>query len=210
MAIARPAQASDLSDAGIDEAIAEIVGSDGPDGPEDGEDDAGAAPGLDDARGDGLPHGGDEGGPPPPPPAARGHAGALRPRSASAREHAEVRVNFPSGRIVYYRANGNFEAFCRLHDGRCCLTRTGLASARRARAAQGRPLGLMAAWLTRLTCVASNRAEHKDALAIASLSHQARFESRRQLRELPGGPELEALERPQRDDEPDSEPEGLA
>lgn len=122
---------------------------------------------------------------------------------------AEARAEYTGGAIVFYGANNNFEAICSRHGSRCSITRTSMPSAKGARAAQGRPLGFMAAWLSEIGEIASSKEEHKDAFAFAFLTFEARARHRRTLRGTPGGRELEERERQRRPTEPDSEPEEM-
>ena len=144
--------------------------------------------------------------PPATPPASR--AGSAR----GDRREAEVVVHFPMlGKISFYRGSGNFECVClrENHNGGCRLTRTSKPSCRAGREGQGRPLGLMAAWLL-CDLEIGSRAEHTNPfLVLGVISKEKRVEGRRRLRALPSGAALEACERPLRDDEPGSEPESV-
>ena len=90
------------------------------------------------------------------------------------------------------------------------MTRSSAASVSAGRPAQGRPLGMLSAWLGGLARTSNTKAEHWDLFTRQTmLTHQVRLDSRRQLRRQPNGVALESFERVRRDDEPDSEPEAL-
>lgn len=123
----------------------------------------------------------------------------------------EVSVVTRNGKITYYSHDGRFEAICRVHQeelckSRCRLTRTSVASDRRRD--QGRPLGLMMAWLEDNQARPDGRNSHVMPLFVkTAYSFQRRKAYRAFLRTLSNGPALLACERAQRDDE-SSEPEG--
>ena len=52
-----------------------------------------------------------------------------------------------------------------------------------------------------------SKAEHFSPFVLSSFSKEERHAARRRIRALPGGPQLEAMERHQLDSEPTSEPE---
>lgn len=115
---------------------------------------------------------------------------------------AEDRIVIPGhGRIVYYEYSGNIVAECK-QDGhrKCFKTRTTFPGRR---AAQGRPLGHLCAWLLHSGC--SDQASH--------LQHKpdvaTRQAARAYLKEVEGGGKLFLHERPKLAGEM-SEPEGLA
>lgn len=120
---------------------------------------------------------------------------------------------FSGGSITFYpnknRAGGRFQAKCGIieHGDRCRLTRTSNPPARsRRNLAQGRPLGLLAAWLEMGTVV-DNQEEHLAMAAFVLLGDRTRC--RQELLESPGGRALAAHERAQRageGEEPDGEP----
>ncbi len=102
-------------------------------------------------------------------------------------------VELPHGRISYYR-KGDFAAKCFRHPG-CFLTRTAKGGRRES---QGRPCGLLAAWLD---SDAATKVEH---MRLArQLDCEVRRSHRLQLPSCIGGPELLAFERPCREDEDD-------
>jgi hypothetical protein len=104
--------------------------------------------------------------------------------------------------LKYNRTNDEFYAVCpRADHGRCILTRSAHAGRT---AAQGRPLGLLAAWV-----LAADDCETKEAHKRRTPTKEQRLAARRDL--VQGGQEGLAqeffgLERPQRDGE-DSEPD---
>lgn len=128
-------------------------------------------------------------------------------------EPSEIRVIVPTGKITWYRHDGRFEAVCRQHqlegsgEGCMCrMTRTSRPSARKS--AQGRPLGFLGAWLA-ASQSHDDRDSHRSKLWLATgISRQNRMAARAYLRQLPGGAELLACERPKAQNE-ESEPEGL-
>lgn len=108
------------------------------------------------------------------------------------------------GFIAYYDKGKRFQATCTQQGHvRCRLTRTSNESA--SRGAQGRPVGLMAAWLGH-KCGPD---EHRNPFLVHSFGHGDRLAARRLLRQAPGGDALQACERVRRADEADSEPEGV-
>ena len=119
---------------------------------------------------------------------------------------AYIVVAVEGGHIFYFRSNGNFEARCGLHEGRCALTRK--ARPRQARA--GRPVGLMAAWL-RCGAVFGCKADHvdKDIVAMLGSARERAFrqECRRAVREAVGGVALLAEEEGEKGADGESEPE---
>ena len=97
------------------------------------------------------------GGPPPPalvesqppvPEAASGRLAQVILNPAGHRVPAVASVSVPGGRITFYENKRSFEARCS-HPSHvnCALTRSSVGSSVSNRLAQGRPLGLMAAWL---------------------------------------------------------------
>lgn len=147
--------------------------------------------------------------PPPPPPA---------PLQDHQRRTAGVHpTDFCGGRITFYPdkndpTKGRFQANCgnvEKHGKLCRLTRTcNLPVRPEAYPHQGRPLGLLAAWLR----VAFDQGvdDASDHLArVHSLGFDERQLARVELLAEPSGEDLAGCERPQRDDESE-EPEGLA
>ena len=116
----------------------------------------------------------------------------------------EIRLYFTGAA----RDEPQFAAFCsRPLHGICRLTRTGVASNVAARPAQGRPLGLLTAWLLEShTCEARHGVgghhAHRPTL-------EARTAARLYLQTLENGATLAAWERDRRAGEAE-EPEGLA
>ena len=124
------------------------------------------------------------------------------------REAAELRIDVQGGYLKYHRKTQQIVAHCLRHGDRLCrLTRTVKGAAGRARAGQGRPLGLLCAWLQ-----ASDRAEldsseeHKHFSTLSPLSFEERMTARAEFTALPGHEQWLAIERPPRYEE-DLEPE---
>ena len=125
------------------------------------------------------------------------------PGAAQPRTDAEVVVEVEGGVLRYYSA-GYFTATCQeLTHGKCVLTRTAHPGRRRA---QGRPLGLLTAWLAAGHEHASKQAHWCRA---RWPDFEARFAARVDLANQAGGQELLARERPQEPgeaEEPDAVP----
>lgn len=146
--------------------------------------------------------------PPPPVPAAE-----LRgPRSRGLHT-----VRFIGGKVIFYPdkrdpSKGRFEATCgniEAHGAACRLTRASHAPKNAlAHPAQGRPLGLMAAWLAH-SFYPSVETQTDHAAMLALLSHDLRASSRAELVLEENGEALAACERPRREGEND-EPEEQA
>ena len=143
---------------------------------------------------------------PPPPPQP------LEARRPYTRGYHPTR--FRQGSITFYPdkadpEKGRFQAVCghpEKHGKSCRLTRTSAPTARAGgNLAQGRPLGLLAAWLV-MGEVAEDREAH-DA-SVAFLSADERLVAREDLLLQPNGAELAAHERPRRLEET-LEPAGL-
>jgi len=136
--------------------------------------------------------------PPPPPPldsdadgsqaTRRGSGGGRAKRARSAPTDATV-ASFGSGRILHYGANDNFMAECNMASHlRCTLTRTARPGRRKG---QGRPLGLLAAWLLDPDC----HEESRSSAQWARPSFDERVFSRTLLAQTENGPELLQHER---------------
>ena len=124
---------------------------------------------------------------------------------------ADATVELPGGigSIAYDARYKKFQATCRCRDHgySCKLSRTSQPS--RAIVGQGRPIGLMGAWLTvELVEMCSDHEAHISPFALAVLSVEKRRVARRLIMSLPGGPLLCSYERDLADGEPD-EPEEL-
>ena len=131
-------------------------------------------------------------------------------RREGGREKAEAVFEIDGvGRISYYQKHKRFECICFRHsktDERCVLTRTAAMNPRRP--SQGRPLGLMMAWLLNASTF-SDKAEHGDKFLVQCVcSKPVRLHGRSELRKHPEGRELETKE--ERPDGADSEPDGMA
>ena len=111
---------------------------------------------------------------------------------------------------MYYVDLFLFEATCTRSqehlECRCRLTRTSWKSDVIGREAQGRPLGLLAAWL--LDDIEVTREEHVDTFYVLGLTSPQRLVGREFLESLPDwGDGWEYFERPKRDNEANREPE---
>ena len=122
------------------------------------------------------------------------------------REEALCTVDLGGDTLIYYR-DRRFVAVCRrdAHQlpNRCRLERSAEGSGYPSRSAQGRPLGLMAAWLlycnendAGVSC--ENKEEHISLFFLCCLDHATRMRARRHILTLPGGAQLAAYERPRR------------
>ena len=150
--------------------------------------------------------------PPPVPqlPGAASSSSAAPPRL----DHSLASVDLHGGKIAYYpdkglASKGRFQATCGQkdkHGPRCRLTRTSNVAANpNSKPAQGRPLGLMAAWLGAAEA-ADTFEEH--AASVGFLDFHQRSLARQELELAPGSQDLLDCERPQRGDE-GPEPVGL-
>ena len=115
---------------------------------------------------------------------------------ASAAQRSTVCAQFPNGRIVVCGNTNNMVAKCTIaaHGGKCHLTRS-LTSGRRA--GQGRPLGLLLAWLADPSIHEASRTTpgwHRPAFDERA-AHRLAFAS------APGAEGILARERPQAHDE---------
>lgn len=124
-------------------------------------------------------------------------------------------VRLYGGQITYYPATmtskARFQAICPMkdvHGTGCQLTRSAHAAEGRSkgREAQGRPLGMMAAWLS---CSSMCETKHQHEAMIATVTLEHRREARAHLLLQPGGPAVAAQERALRPGELD-EPHGCA
>jgi len=154
---------------------------------------------------------------PPPPPAplppvplsaARASAAGSQAGDFGPREEAEATVSFAEGKITFYRKGTRFQAQCFLHGPSCRLSRTGkppaVGSSRRG---QGRPVGLMSAWLQigaqpELT----DKVDHCATLLVVGITRAQRVEGRNRVRTATGGLATMQGERPKAEGE-DSEPD---
>ena len=102
------------------------------------------------------------------------------------------------GRISYYAYGNRFEASCdsSIHTI-CRLTRTSRADRRDRNEAQGRPMGLLAAWLL-ANGLFTTKMDHRETAVIMSFSHEERMDARAYITALPNGPLLLSYERMQR------------
>jgi hypothetical protein len=129
--------------------------------------------------------------------------------SVHATGKADAFFDFPPwGKISYYDRYSRFEATCHeAHSGHqaCRLSKLSYPGAN---PAQGRPVGLLAAWLKLSDVGVSSRYEHLNPFTMALATQEVRLEARECVAGMPGGPELLSFERACRDGEP-QEPEGL-
>ena len=141
--------------------------------------------------------------PPPPVPSAaaatmgrRARASAGASRSAfSATEACLAVVRLRFGKISVYRKQNRFEAVCNQHDGKCVLTRSGKEHKGVGREGQGRPVGLMAAWLDMADCF-DTAAEHMNPMVPVCVAREDRQAARERVKVLEGGVALLGQERP--------------
>lgn len=151
--------------------------------------------------------------PVPDPPRETAAATTTKRRRASQHNPDEA-IIFASGMITFFSSNGNFQATCTVHgDQRCTLTRKGSAAQKQTRrGVGGRPLGLLAAWLS-MGETAASKEEHIAPSSITGLAGADVAAYRRQMRaelaDIPGSEILFAQERPKDDDET-SEPDRVA
>ena len=130
------------------------------------------------------------------------------------RGEAILKVYFPhdNSEIAVY-TDGRFQATCRHWEQdtaeKCRLTRTTTASENPEEApAQGRPLGLLSAWLLHSNLF-NHIGEHTDPFGLYLLDYEKRCRAREYLKTLPAGLLLLTYERDQRPGEPE-EPEEWA
>jgi hypothetical protein len=147
---------------------------------------------------------------PPAGPAPRAPSARAASMADSVRGSAEVVVQFPSGKISFYASDGRFEAVCSRHKfagySQCRLTRTATGSDRKK--SQGRPFGLLAAWLLNAEAM-ETKDDHCNRLwLLSSLSKADRLSARRYLAAQPAGTNLLDCERAKAQNE-DSEPDGV-
>ena len=124
------------------------------------------------------------------------------------RGDADAVVVVPGGKISYYKKNCRFEAVCSQHPKeRCRLTRTSKGPTRANLEGQGRPVGLLAAWLAAGVHAEVNSAEvHRGGLLVCLITRAQRIEGRAAVGADPNLAALMSFERPQGAD-PDPEPE---
>jgi len=189
------------------------VGSDGPDADESDQNDGGVASGsaAAEAHVDIPPP------PAPPPPVAPrrpavseagSEASIFGDRSAALNQ---VDCGAQVGRISFYR-DGRFEAFCRRPGHvRCRLTRTSKPNNSLGNEGQGKPVGLLLAWLMCEVPGASlsSKDEHCNPFLVCSIDRARRKAARRQMRDMVGGVQLLQRERALREGEADTEPEDI-
>ena len=133
--------------------------------------------------------------PPPPPPPPPGGGAVRGPR----RPAPDAEAVWPGGKICFYRSNGNFVGVCgNFFHGKCFLTRKFTRAAKM----QGRPLGLIAAWLEAGQHLAGKEA-HGDFVEPLVWDPELRVATRDRLKLTIGEThELFLHERPREADEP--------
>lgn len=125
--------------------------------------------------------------------------------AGAAAEERSMLVPVPGGETRYYHADGRFQATChnvnhRTTDGTPCrLTRTSIGVDG---SANGRPIGLLAAWCAD-GMVKREREDHRNVFYICGFARDKRCRGREVVRSQPRGPEMMRKERPQRADEPE-------
>ena len=116
-------------------------------------------------------------------------------------------LEFEHGRIRFYEGQG-MVATCLRHGRHCRMTRQVTASRVAGREGQGRPLGMLAAWVARGTLPEFDSMElHVGMVKYGPLpDHEERRLARESLAGLPDLDWFLGMERPRRDDEEDEEP----
>jgi hypothetical protein len=120
----------------------------------------------------------------------------------SRRGHADNMVILDGGSIAWHQTTLRFEARCDKHGDRCRLTRSSEPSKRAGAIFQGRPLGLLGAWLA-----AGHHCNSKDE-HVAFHSLDERQAAREIIKLNINGHAMLAREREKRDGE-DSEPDDM-
>ena len=122
-----------------------------------------------------------------------------------AEKEADVRFEFcENGSIRYNVKSGNLVAHCCFHSGNCRRTRTTKEPSARGNRSQGRPMGLLAAWL-QAAAQYPNASSHSSDCRPSLLERQ---ECRRKVMAMDKGPgfcgEFERAKREDEDDEPEA------
>jgi len=170
----------------------DIIGDPDPGGPPD---DAAPPPPADLHGGDVLPIPEAPLPPPPPPPPPPGGPPPVYLPDGS------ITIPWDNGTVSFYTSNRNFFALCGLHSVAgvpCCLTRTSNPGRRKG---QGRPLGLLSAWLQDPDSHAGT-----SIVGWARPSFDERVTARAELEAVPGSEALFEQERPPKDGEGDEPP----
>ena len=104
------------------------------------------------------------------------------------------------GTLIFYPSVGDFYAVCKAHGHRCRMVRTSAGSDNKP--SQGRPLGLLAAWLERgpFDDAITDMESHKKVMN--KIDYEARSDARNFIRTLPSGITLLRCERRRIGDEP--------
>ena len=115
--------------------------------------------------------------------------------------HKDFSVDLITGDLRYNIKSKSFYAECKLHE-QCRATRTSQAPARPSdrNRGQGRPLGLLAAWLD-IAAQCVSPADHKS--RIVEISRADREKARIELKGISGSQDLFTHERARRDEEPE-------
>ena len=117
------------------------------------------------------------------------------------------------GEIHYYHGSASMTAFCHFHSGDCRKSRStrafagssGISGPSGVRAGQGRPLGMLAAWL-RCAQDHTDQASHCDRIVTNLLNHSERKEARTWLMTHAGAEDMANSERPKNATDNDEEP----
>ena len=123
------------------------------------------------------------------------------------RSVADCVVVCPNGGVIRYYARYNrFQAQCNSpYHGSCKLTRTSERSS--TLPAQGKPVGLMAAWLhNEMLTLCHDHESHISVFALGTLTHDKRLRARQALLDLPNGNALVSYEREPNDGDVGGEP----
>lgn len=134
---------------------------------------------------------------------AREHAqGAVGSGARRSRRPPACMVELTGGTIAFYTSNSVFQAVCsNPFHGACVLSRKNTAAAHM----KGKPLGLMAAWLSAAPLV-DTKEEHWDLIPSLAADRATRAHHREALVSLPLSADLVSYERPSADGE-GTEPE---
>jgi hypothetical protein len=134
----------------------------------------------------------------------------LPPLGGAAVGERSLAVELPGGTLRFFYGDGRFEATCyndahRTVDGtRCRLTRTAVGAEEPippGSEANGRPAGLMGAWLA--YHILPSREDHRAVFFVATIPRDERISARDQIRDAPRGALLLSCERHRRLGEPE-------
>jgi hypothetical protein len=124
------------------------------------------------------------------------------------RGKAVYTVKLPFGSIRYYKSTRTLVATCDKHGPKCRLTRSTKASFSKANPGQGRPFGLLVAWLEHIAGLVAKPTTAQNKAIVCNLckSYVLRKAARRKFRLADGVCDLLAVERKKRELESDEEP----